>query len=62
MPAVKQHTVRFPAEIYDKLVMRAMAQGRSLNKEVVMICKDRLAVADAADAAAIASVPSPSGP
>lgn len=62
MAQVKQHTIRMPSDLYDQLAMRALCQGRSLNKEIIMILKDRMKQQVEADAAAIATVPQTTSP
>lgn len=58
MSNIKQHTIRLPQDLYDYYSMRSLANRRSLNREIEMVLKSNMDRAQAADRAAIETLPS----
>lgn len=59
MSDIKQHTIRLPAVLFNRIVMRAVSMGRSVNKEIEMLLQRALEAQEDADkkAAMAASAP-----
>ena len=58
MPEVRQHTIRLPSDMYDVIAMRALANRRSVNKEIEVMLQDMIARQITVEKAILDSMPS----